>query len=127
MQMIENKGEFMTNKEIIKNTANKIYNQYKENIQKIKNYNDLLKFESIIKGQIKYYNSHLDRYLNTYEDKNKIFICLIGIKICNLILDKIKILKNNFKNNNLEITEEILTIDYLEDSIDNVINYYIED
>lgn len=117
----------MTNKEITKNTANKIYNQYKENMQKIKNYNDLLKFESIIKGQIKYYNSNIDRCLNTYEDKNKIFICLLGIKIDNLILEKIKILKNNFKNNNLEITDELLTIDYLEDSIDDVINYYIED
>lgn len=117
----------MTNKETIKNTANKIYNQYKENMQKIKNYNDLLKFESIIKGQIKYYNSHIDRYLNTYEDKNKIFTCLLGIKIDNLILEKIKILKNNFKNNNLEINDELLTIDYLEDSIDDVINYYIED
>ena len=117
----------MTNKEIIKNTANKIYNQYKENMQKIKNYNDLLKFESIIKSQVKYYNSHIDSYLNTYEDKNKIFICLFGIKIDNLILEKIKILKNNFKNNNLEITDELLTIDYLEDSIDDVINYYIED
>lgn len=54
-------------------------------------------------------------------------MCLLGIKIDNLILEKIKILKNNFKNNNLEITEEILTIDYIENSINNAINYYIED
>lgn len=117
----------MTNKENIKNAVNKIYNQYKENIQKIKNYNELLEYETIIKKQIKYYNSNIDRCLNTYEDKNKIFINLLGIKIDNLILEKLKILKNNFKNNNLEITDELLTIDYLEDSIDNVINYYIED
>ena len=117
----------MTNKENIKNNVNRFYNQYKENIQKIKNYNDLLEYETIIKKQIKFYNVRLDRYLNTYEDKYKIFACLIGIKIDKLILDKIKILKNNFKNNNLEITDELLTIDYLEDSIDDVINYYIED
>lgn len=117
----------MTKKESIKYITNKIYNQYKENIQKIKNYNDLLEYESIIKKQIKKYNVYLDRYLNTYEDKNKIFMCLLGIKIDNLILDKIKILKNNFKNNNFEITEELLTIDYLEYSVNNCINYYIED
>lgn len=117
----------MTKKEILKNSVDGIYNLYKENIQKIKNYNDLLQYETIIKNQIKEYNETIDRCLNTYEDKNKIFICLLGIKIDNLILKKIKILKNNFKNNNLEITEEILTINYLEDSIVNVINYYIED
>lgn len=114
-------------KETIKNNVKRNYNQYKENIQKIKNYNDLLKYESIIKNQIKYYNVSLYSFLNTYEDKNKIFTCLFGIKIDNLILDKIKILKNNFKNNNFEITDELLTIDYLEDSIDNAINYYFED
>lgn len=117
----------MTNKEIIKNSVNRIYNQYKENIQKTKNYNELLEYETIIKKQIKQYNVYLDRCLNTYEDKNKIFVCLIGIKIDNLILEKIKILKNNFKNSNFEITEELLTIDYIEDSINNCINYYIED
>lgn len=118
----------MTNKENIKNAINRFYNQYKENIQKIKNYNDLLEYETIIKKQIKYYNSNIDRCLNTYEDKNKIFINLLGIKIDNLILEKLKILKNNFKNNNnLEITKEILTINYLENSINNCINYYIED
>lgn len=117
----------MTKKEILKNSVDGIYNQYKENIQKIKNYNDLLQYETIIKKQIKKYNETIDRCLKVYEDKNKIFICILGIKIDNLILEKIKILKNNFKNNNLEITEEILTINYLEDSIVNVINYYIED
>ena len=117
----------MTKKEIIKNAVNRFYNQYKETIQKIKNYNDLLQYKTIIKKQIKDYNSYLNKYLNGYEDKNKIFMCLFGIKIDNLILEKIKILKNNFKNNNLEITEELLTIDYLEDSINDVINYYIED
>lgn len=117
----------MTKKELIKNAVNGFYNQYKENMQKIKNYNDLLKYESIIKKQIKDYNSRIDRSLYIYEDKNIIFRCLIGIKIDNLILEKIKILKNNFKNNNLEITNELLTIYYIEDSIDNVINYYIED
>lgn len=117
----------MTKKEILKNSVNGFYNKYKEDIQKIKNYNDLLQYETIIKKQIKEYNRIIDRCLNVYEDKNKVFICLIGIKIDNLILNKIKILKNNFKNNNLEITKEILTINYLEDSIDNVINYYIED
>ena len=118
----------MTKKEIIKINVNRFYNQYKENMQKIKNYDNLLKYESLIKKQIKCYNSNIDRCLNTYEDKNKIFINLLGIKIDNLILEKIKILKNNFKNNNnLEITDELLTIDYLEDSITDVINYYIED
>ena len=117
----------MTKREILKNSVNGFYNQYKENIQKIKNYNELLEYEIIIKKQIKQYNVYLDRYLNIYEDKNKIFMCLLGIKIDNLILEKIKILKNNFKNNNLEITDELLTIDYLEYSINNCINYYIED
>lgn len=117
----------MSKKGILKNSVNQFYNQYKEIIQKIKNYNDLLQYETIIKKQIKKYNETIDRCLNTYEDKNKIFTCLFGIKIDNLILDKIKILKNNFKNNNFEITDELLTIDYLEDSIDNAINYYMED
>lgn len=117
----------MEKKEHVKNSVRVCYTLYKENIQKIKNYNDLLEYETIIKKEIKYYNSYLDKYLNAYETKNKIFMCLFGIKIDNLILDKIKILKNNFKNNNLEITDEFLNIDYLEDSIDNVINYYIED
>lgn len=117
----------MTKKETIKNNVNIVYNHYKENVQKIKNYNDLLAYESIIKNEIKIYNTRLYKFLDTYEDKNKIFTCLFGIKIDNLILDKIKILKNNFKNNNFEITDELLTIDYLEDSIDNAINYYMED
>lgn len=117
----------MTKKEYVKNSVIGCYTLYKKNIQKIKNYNDLLEYETIIKKQIKKYNVYLDRYLNIYEDKNNIFMCLLGIKIDNLILEKIKILKNNFKNNNFEITEELLTIDYLEYSVNNCINYYIED
>ena len=117
----------MTKKEYVKNSVRGCYTLYQENIQKIKNYNDLLEYESIIKKKIKKYNVYLDRYLNTYETKNKIFMCLFGIKIDNLILEKLKILKNNFKNNNLEISGELLTIDYIENSINDVINYYIED
>lgn len=117
----------MITKENLKNCINAVYNRYKENIQKIKTYNELIEYESIIKKEIKKYNICLDRCLNYYDYKNKIIACLLGIKIDNLILEKIKIIKNNFKNNNLEITNELLTIDYIEDSINAVIDYYLED